>query len=108
GNDADMTFRDLEDAGRQRLSDAVRILHIGMESVAILARIPTADRAARLHEMRIDPADHIPPFDDMRRAGEGGLRRRLAAALQEVRDVVRAFVPDRMLASSCIGGLRHP
>src|ERR1051325_1381601 len=44
GNDADMALRDLEDAGRQRLPYPVRILHIGIERVALLTRAPCLDR----------------------------------------------------------------
>ena len=66
GDDPDPAFRDLEDARGERLAHAVRVLHIGIEGEALLARVPHADRAARLHEMRIDPADDVAPLDDMR------------------------------------------
>src|SRR5207302_10588353 len=66
GDDADPALRDLEDAGGQRLPDPAPALHIGAERVAVLARIPHANRAARLHEMRVDAADHIAPLDDRR------------------------------------------
>ena len=69
GDHPDAALRDLEDAGRERLPHAVRVLHVGVERVALLARVPHAERAARLHEMRVDPADHVAALDDMRGAG---------------------------------------
>ncbi len=105
GDDPDAALRDLEDAGRQCLPHPVRVLHIGVERVAVLARVPHPDRAARLHEMGIDPADHIAPLDDVRRRRERGVGRRLVAALEQIRDVVRALLPDRVLARGRVGGV---
>jgi hypothetical protein len=83
----------------------MRVLHVGVEGIAVLAGFPQADRAARLHEMRVDPADHIAPFDDVRGAGEGRLGRRLVAALEQIGDVVRALLPDRVSAGGRVGGV---
>ena len=62
----------------------MRILHIGVEGEAVLARVPDADRTARLHEMRIDPADDVPALDDVRRLCEGRIGRGLVAGLEQV------------------------
>src|SRR5207253_4636817 len=64
GDDPDLAFRDLENASGERLTHPVRVLHVGVEREAVLARVPYADRPARLHEMRVDPADHVAALDD--------------------------------------------
>src|SRR5438046_1576781 len=66
GNDPDLAFRDFENTSGERLTHPVRILHIGVEGEAVLARVPHADSTARLHEMRIDPADDVRAIDDVR------------------------------------------
>src|ERR1700731_3870667 len=71
--DPDLAFRDFENTSGERLTHPVRILHIGVEGEAVLARVPHADRTARLHEMRIDPADDVAALDDVRCLGEGPL-----------------------------------
>src|SRR5215471_17524231 len=97
GDDPDLAFRDFENSSRERLTHPVRILYVGIEGEAILARVPHADRTARLHEMRIDPADDVAAPDDVRCLGEGRLGGSLVACREQVRDVVRALVPDRNL-----------
>src|SRR5712671_5389683 len=69
-DDPDLAFRDFENTSGERLTHPVRVLHIGVEGKAVLARVPHADRTARLHEMRIDPADDVAALDDVRRLGE--------------------------------------
>src|SRR5438046_226389 len=66
GDDPDLAFRDLENTSSERLTHPVRILHIGVEGEAVFARVPYADSTARLHEMRIDPADDVRAIDDVR------------------------------------------
>ena len=105
GNDADPAFRDLEDAGRERLAHPVRVLHVGVERKALLARVPHPDRAARFHEMGVDPADHVAALDDVRRRGKGGLGRGPVSGLEQVRDVVRAVGPHRDPALGRGGGV---
>src|SRR5215471_15959556 len=105
GDDANMALRNLEDARRQRLAHAMRVLYVGVEREALLARVPDADRAARLHEMRVDTADHITPLDDIRGVGEGSVSRSLVAGLEQVRDVVGAIRPHRDLALGRFGGV---
>src|SRR5438067_12091342 len=57
GNDPDLAFRDLENTSGERLPHPARVLDIGVEGEAVLARVPCADRAARLHDTRIDHGD---------------------------------------------------
>ena len=105
GNDADLAFGNFENTRRQRLAHPVRVLHIGAEGEALLAPVPHADRTARLHEMRIDPADDIAALDDVRRLGEGRGGRGLVAGLEQVRDVVRALIPYRGPSLGRLGGV---
>src|SRR5271163_2425030 len=100
GDDPDPAFRDFEDTSGERLAHPVGVLHVGVEGEAALALVPHADRTARLHEMRIDPADDVAALDDVHRLGEGRLGRGFVAGLEQVRDVVRALVPYRNLALS--------
>ena len=107
GDDADAALRHLEDARRERLPHAVRVLHVGIQRVAVLAGVPDAQGAARLHEMRVDPADHVAALDDMRRLGKGGVGRSPVAGLEQVRDVVGAFVPDRNFPFGSLRRIGH-
>src|SRR5215468_6716561 len=79
GDDPDLALGDLEDARGESLTHPMGVLHIGVESEAVLAGVPDADRTARLHEMRIHPADHIAAPDDVRRLGERRLGRGFVA-----------------------------
>ena len=104
---ADGVLRHLEDVGGQRVAHAVGILHVGVERVAPLAGIPRAERAARLHVLRVDARDDVAPLDHARRRSEGCLGGDGVACLVEVRDVVGALVPDRGPAGGGRRGGRH-
>src|SRR5262249_20990867 len=82
GDDPDLALGDFEDTSGERLSHPVRVLHVGVEGEPVLARIPDADRTARLHEMRIDPTDDVASCDDVRRLGEGRFSGSLVAGLE--------------------------
>src|SRR5215469_5147166 len=84
GDDPDLAFRDFEDTRGERLPYPVRVLYIGVQGEAVLARVPHADRTARLHEMRIDPADDVAPLDDVRCLVEGRVGRGFVAGLEQV------------------------
>src|SRR3989442_11130332 len=81
GDDPDLAFRDFENTRGERLTHPVRVLHVGVEGETVLARVPDADRTARLHEMRIHPTDDVAALDDVRRLGKGRLGRSLVAGL---------------------------
>ena len=98
GDHADAVLGDLEDVLGQRVAHAVRVLHVGPDRVAAVAFIVAADHAARLHVVRVDPADHVAAFDHPRGFRECGIRVGGVAGLEHVGDVVRAFVPDRRRA----------
>src|SRR5712672_6747 len=104
-DDPDLAFRDFENTSGERLAHPMRVLHIGVERETVLAGVPHADRTARLHEMGIDPADHIAALDDASRLGESRLGRGLVAGLEQVRDVVGALVPYCDLALRRLGGI---
>ena len=91
---AHLALRHLEHHVGEHVAHAVRIVHVGVQRVAILRRIVDADRAARLHVLRVHAGDDVAALDDMRRPGEGRLGRRAVAALGGVRDVVGVFVPQ--------------
>ncbi len=95
GDHADLVLGDAQDVGGQRGSHAMRVLHVGVERVALLARVPGAESAARLHVLRVDTCDDVAPADHARGAAEGGLGRRAVADLVDVRDVVGALLPHR-------------
>src|SRR5207245_11627585 len=63
---ADRVLGHAEDAGGQRVAHAVGILHVGVERVAALARIPGAQRAARLQVLRVHARAHAAAADDAR------------------------------------------
>jgi len=50
--------------------------------------------------MGVDPADHIAPLDDTGGAGERRLGGCPVAGLEQVRDVVGAFVPTAIRPSA--------
>ena len=105
---ADLALRHLEHHVGEHVAHAVRIVHVGVERVAVFRRIIGADRAARLHVLRVDARDHVAPFDDMRGLGECRLGRRAVAALGGVRDVVRILVPHtRRIRLRSFGDRRH-
>ena len=104
GDDADPVLGDLEDAAGQGVADAMRVLDVGVEGVAVLDRIVDAERAPRLQVLRVDPRDDVAASDDPVSPGEGRLGRRAVAGLEDVADVVGTLVPHRRGAG--LGGLR--
>ena len=105
---AHLALRHLEHHVGEHVAHAVRIVHVGVQRVAVFRRIVGADRAARLHVLRMDARDHIAPFDDMGGLGECRLGRRAVAALGGVRDVVRIVVPHaRRIRFRRFGDRRH-
>src|SRR5262249_38494240 len=58
GDDAHLMLGDLEDVAGERRPDAVWVLHVRVERVAILAGIVDAERAPRLQVLRMHAADH--------------------------------------------------
>ena len=104
GDDADRGLGDAEDVDREHVAHPVRVLEVGIERVAILARVVIAERPARFDELRVHAGDDVAPPYDMRRAREGGIGRRPVAHLEHVGDVVGAFVPDgRAAGVGCRG-----
>ena len=95
---ADRRLRDAEDLGREEGARTMGVLKIRVERVACLAGVVVPDRAARLHELRVDAAHDVAPAHDARRARKGGVGRRPVAHLEHVRHVVRALVPYRCCA----------
>jgi hypothetical protein len=94
GDDANLRFRDLEHIAGQHVANAMRVLHIGMQGEALVIRIVSADRTARLHILRMDAADDVFALDDMRGARESRVGRGLVAGLEDMADVVGVLVPD--------------
>jgi hypothetical protein len=89
----------------QHVADAVRVVDVGIERVAVLAGIVGADGTTRLHVLGMHPADHITPPDDVMGAGEGGLGLGLVAPFIGVGDVVGVLVPDPRRIRQCrVGG----
>ena len=95
---ADLVLGDLEDVGGERVAHAVRVLHVGVERVAVLARVVGPERAARLHVLRVHARDHVAALDDAGGLRERRVRGRLVPGLVEVADVVGALVPYRRAA----------
>ena len=95
GDHADLVLGDIEDVGGERRPHAVWVLHVGVQRVALLARVPRPDGAARFHILGVDPGDDVATAHHACGAGEGGLGRRAVADLVHVADVVGAFVPYR-------------
>ncbi len=93
-DDPDFALRHLEDHGGQHVADAVGIVDVGIERVAVLAGIVSSDRAARLHVLGLHPADHVAAPDDMSGAGEGSVGLGLVAPFIGVGNVVGVLVPN--------------
>ena len=91
---ADLMLRHSQDTGGERGAYAVRVLHVGVQGVALLAGVPRPEGAARFHILRVDAGDDVASAHHARGAGEGGVRRRLVADGVHVADVVGALVPD--------------
>ena len=98
GDHAHLALGHFEHVLRQHVAHAVGVLYVGVERHAVLARIVGAERAARLHVLRMHPRDHVAALDHLGRRLDRLVGLRLLAALDIVRDVVRALVPDRRRA----------
>jgi hypothetical protein len=94
GDDADAGLRNFEHIPRQHVAHAMRILHIGMQREALVVRVVSSERAARLHVLRMDAGDDVFALDDMRRRGESRIGRRFVAGLEDMADVVGVLLPD--------------
>src|SRR5215469_11426767 len=93
GDDPNLALRDFEYTSGERLTHPVRILHVGIQSEPVFAGVPHADRAARFHEMCVNPADHVAALDYVSRLREHRLSPGSIAGLEQVRDVIWALVP---------------
>src|SRR5262249_26945194 len=82
--DAKMILRDLEDAPRQHVPHAMRILHVGIKREAAVARLVGTEAPARLHELRVDARNDVAPPDDLRRPCKGGLGLGFLADLEDM------------------------
>ena len=92
----------------QHVSYPVRILTIGVKRVALVALVVDAQRAARFHILRMDPSDDITPLDYARCARECRVRGELVSLLEDVRNIVRAFIPNRRGAQlGCLRCVRN-
>ncbi len=96
-------LRHLEDIAGQRIPDAVRVLDVGIERVAVLPRIVDAERAPRLHVLRVHPGDDVAATNHARGGREGGVGGCLVAHLEEIGDIVGALVPYRGAADGIRG-----
>ncbi len=105
-DDADLVLGDPEDVARQRVAHAVRVLDVGVQGVPLLAGVPDAERAPRLHELRVHARDHVAAADHARRPREGRVGGRPVAGLEDVGDVVGTLVPHRRAAGR--RGVRRP
>src|SRR6185437_11030455 len=56
------TFRHLEDLVGQHVADAVRIIAVGVQRVAVLAGVVCTDQHARLHVLCVDSGDDVAPL----------------------------------------------
>ena len=90
---AHLALRHLEHHVGEHVAHAVRIVHVGVQRVAVFHRVVGANRAAWFHVLRMHARDHVAPSDDVRGLGEGRLGRRPVAAFDGVGDVVRVLVP---------------
>src|SRR5207244_10912822 len=66
GDHADLVLRDLEDAGGQRVPDAVRVLDVGVERVPVVVRIVDPDGAPQLPELGENPTADLEAPDASR------------------------------------------
>ncbi len=97
GDHPDLADRHAEDIG-DVVAHAVAALGAEGEREAAALRVVLGDDAARLHVVGDDPVvDDLHPRYP-RRAGEGGVGRRLVAAVDLEGDVGREFGPDRRRA----------
>ncbi len=97
---ADIADDDAHLLGRQAEQIAQRVARAGGHLAREAQRQPVArgiviaERAARLHRRRRQALVDEVERDDMRRLGEGGIRRRLVAVLHLRRDVAGGVGPD--------------
>ena len=105
---AHLALRHLEHHVGEHVAHAVRIVHVGIQRVAVFRRFIEADRAARLHVLCVHAGDDVAAFHNMGGAGEGRLGRRAVAAFGGVGDVVGVFVPQaRRIGFRGFGNVRH-
>ena len=90
---ADAVLGDAEDFPGQHLADAVGVLRVALQRVAVLARVVAAQRAARFHVLGVHPRDRVGAFHHMRGRGERRIGRGAVARFVHVAQVVCALVP---------------
>ncbi len=94
GDDAQLGFRDVEDAARHVGAGAVRALGADIKREAAEPVVPLADAAARLHRGGGDAVEDELEAADVMGAGEGRLDGALVAEREEEALVVGAFRPE--------------
>jgi|ERR1700758_3908186 hypothetical protein len=94
GDDAELGFRDAEDAARQVGARGMRALGPDIERVAAEPVVPFADAAARLHRCGGDAVEDELEAGDVMCPGEGRLDGALVAEREEETLVVTAFRPE--------------
>ena len=108
GDDPDLVLRDLEDIAGQRVPHPMRILHVRVERVAVLAGVVDAQRAPRLEILRVHAGDDVAPADHVRRRRHRGVGGGLVPRGEDIGDIVRGLVPDpRAARRGRRRGIRH-
>ena len=92
-----------EDVVGEHVAHAVRVVHVGVERVAILARVIGPDRAARLHVLRVHAGDDVATPHDIGRGSEGRVGCRAVTPFGGVGDVVGVLVPHQRRVGACSG-----
>src|SRR6516162_3213425 len=94
GDDAQLGFRDVQNAARQVGARRVWALSPDIEREAAEPVVPVADNAARLHRRGGDAVEDEPEPGDVMSSGEGRLDRQLVSEREEETLVVAAFRPQ--------------
>ncbi len=103
-----LALRHLEHHVGEHVTYAVRIVHVGIQRVAVLCRFVQTDRAARFHVLRVHAGDHVAALHNVRGARERRLGCRPVAAFGGVGDVVGVFIPQtRRVGFRCCRNVRH-
>ena len=100
GDDVHLALRDLQHLLCEIRAERVHALRLGIERVVAAGRVVVADAAARLHRHGSDAADLEAMADDVVRAREGRVRRRLVAREVNEADVVGAILPHARRAAA--------